>query len=359
MSSNMRREDKKRRREKRQSKRDRDGDRVDDMLKMLDRAANTKLSATFPGACHPSVSRPDALKFEFAQWVAKGLGSDRMRRFERNIEQGLLADFPNLDDWAAEEFFWHGAPGDPWHPIDAFLAAHGDRFPPAAQEQIKRWKQAKFGFYEVGACADDLISLRERDPLTMQPVGDWIRAIALNIGGVNDYAKQKGSVVVTYVAPWVPEQNIYCAMGYGIGLSEAGCAPVAVAVIGMRNIKAVAIPLPWRGGKVPLQRSLETWLQRNWFLWMKERVRCPFPAVVMPPNRGSRILTIDDWVTQSAEEAEKIGIHFCASITPEEFGVFGATTITPLDFEGSTASALAEYKAFRMLTAELMRRSRR
>ncbi|MSU77877.1 MAG: hypothetical protein EXS16_07255 [Gemmataceae bacterium] len=355
----MRREDKKRRREKRQSKGDRAGDRVDDLIKMLDRAENTPPPATFPGGCDPSVSRPDALKFEFSQWLSRSSGSDLMRRFERNIKHGLLCFVPEIDHWAMEEFFWHGAANDSWQPIDAFLTAHGDRFPPAAREQIKLWKQAKIGCYEVGACADDLISLRERDPLTMQPVGDWVRAIALNIGGVNAYASQKGSVSVTYLAPWAPEQNIYCAMGYGMGMPANDCASAAVLVQGMRNIKAVAVPLPFRTGKVALQQCLEKWLQRDWFTWMKEHVRCPFPALVTLPERGQRILTIDDWVTQTAEEAERIGLHFCAAITPEEVGVLGGTTLIPLDFAGSTATALAEYQAFRIITDNLMQRGRR
>jgi hypothetical protein len=359
MSSNQRREDKKRRREKRQAKRDSAGDRLRELIKQIDRMTKVPLPATFPGGCDPTTRRPDALKFEFAQWVGKGPGGDRMRRFEKNVEQGLLWFFPEVSHWAMEEYLWHGAPDAPWQPVDAFLTAYGARFPPAAQAQLKLWKQAKIGFYEVGAVADDLVSLRERDPLTFQPVGDWMRAIALNIGGVNFYAQQKGMLNVTYLSPWAPEQNIYCAMGYGMSLPEADCASAAPIVLGMRNIQAAAVPLPFRAGKIQLQSALQTWIQRDWFVWMKERVRCPFQAVVMLPEKKSRIITITDWVTQSSEEALQRGLRFSANITEKEVAGFDAAKITPLEFGTPTAAALAEYNAFRMITGELMRRGGR
>jgi hypothetical protein len=103
-----------------------------------------------------------------------------------------------------EEFFWHGLPGNSWHPIDQYLQNEGDRFPEAARVQLARWKNARIGCHEIGAVAADLVSLREVDAFTGRPVGTGVHAIALNIGGVNVYGREKGKLNITYLAPWSP-----------------------------------------------------------------------------------------------------------------------------------------------------------
>ena len=94
-------------------------------------------------------------------------------------------------------------------------------FSPAQASQLALWKQARIGFFEVGAVADDLVSLRELDAITHRPAGSWVRAIALNIGGVNHYRSEKGNVMVTYLAPWSQDENIFCAMGYGLFVPDS------------------------------------------------------------------------------------------------------------------------------------------
>jgi hypothetical protein len=349
MSQAHRREEKKRQREKRLAKRTKAERSVETLINTLRDLADVPLPGSFPGACDPSLERPDHVKFELANFTNQGPGRDHLRRLERQAKQGILGFVPEIDHWCMEEFFWHGAPDTDWNPVDRFLATAAERFPPAARQQIARWKQARIGFYEVGDCADDLVALRELDPLTLQPAGAWMRAIALNIGGVNHYIKQNGLINLTYVAPWAPEQNIHCAMGYGVGLPRGDCAMAAPLILGMRNAKAITFPLPWKVGKVAHQQFVEQWIRRNWHAWMKERIRLPFQAAVILGPQKAKIVRIDDMVTRTAEEARRLGLYFAAELTPGEVGILGATAVTPVEVDSPNALAFAEYHEYRRL----------
>lgn len=348
MSSPQRREEKKRRRQKRLAKREDRGDRsLERLIETLRDLSDVPLPDSYPGAADASLERPDCVKFELAEFAAHGEGRDYMRRFERQAAQGILEGFPELDHWCLEEFFWHGAPDSNWNPIDRFLATSGDQFPPAAQQQIRRWKEARFGFYEIGRCADDLMELRELDAITLRPTAPWLRAISLNMGGVNHYTQQLGQIALTYVAPWAPEQNIHCAMGYGICLPPDQCALAVPLIFGMRNPKAIAFPLPWNVGKAARQQFIEEWRRRDWHAWMKERVRLPFDAALVVPPKDARLVRIKHMVTRSAEEVQRIGLYFDAALTATEVGVLGATNIQPVHVDSPTALAFAEYHAYR------------
>jgi hypothetical protein len=95
----------------------------------------------WPGASDPSLERPDLVKLELGEFATSTEpGRSKSRLFERQLRQGLLGFLPELaDHWGIEEFFWHGMPADSWHPVEAFLAHAGDRFPPAAQDQLRLW----------------------------------------------------------------------------------------------------------------------------------------------------------------------------------------------------------------------------
>ena len=165
-----------------------------------------------------SLSRPDQIKYEFAETVARQEpGRAKLAQMKTALRQGPLEFFGAdiLDHWAAEEFFWHGAPGDDWHPLEANLAANAQRFSPAAQAQLRRWKEARIGFYQIGEVAGGTVGLQEWDPLTGQHSGEPVRAIALNMGGVGFFRGLQGQVYLTYLAPWSPETNVHCTLGYG------------------------------------------------------------------------------------------------------------------------------------------------
>ena len=133
MSNSQRREEKKRRREKRLAERVRSERSLDNLLHTLQHLGSFSEPRSWPGVADPSLSRPDRIKFELATFAEKGRGHDLCRQLERRLHQGLLHFIPEIEHWGMEEFFWHGLPGNPWHPIDQFLEAEGDRFPAAAQ----------------------------------------------------------------------------------------------------------------------------------------------------------------------------------------------------------------------------------
>src|SRR5262245_34358882 len=160
-------EEKRRRRQKRLTKRrDREPARAGAdalegairAMEALERQLKVPAPARWPGASDPSLARPDRVKFELATFAAKQHpGLAKLQDLEYRLSKGLLADLPELDHWAVEEFLWHGQPGDPWQPVEAFLEHAGARFPPAAQAQLRRWKEARVGLYEIGDVADDTV----------------------------------------------------------------------------------------------------------------------------------------------------------------------------------------------------------
>jgi hypothetical protein len=345
MAGSQRREDKKRRRQKRVAKREWRSQRH--LQKLIDVFEGIDVApGSFPGAADVSLERPDWIKRELCEFAESGEGGQHLKRFERQAALGIIGPFHELDHWCMEEFFYHGAPESNWNPIDLFLAANRERFPLAAQRQIALWKQARLGFHEVGDVADDLVALRELDPLTMQPAGGWVRAISLNVGGVGFYESQRGLINLTYVAPWAPDQNIHCAMGYGLAFKRDQCDIALPLIFGMRNPSALTFPLPWKAGNRAKKQFLHEWRRRDWHAWMKERVRVPFNAVVFFPDKAKAV-KIDDMVTRSAEEAARMGIYFSASLTKAEVGVFGATAIQPIDIDSPNALVFAEYQEYR------------
>ena len=245
-----------------------------------------------------------------------------------------------------EEFFWHGLPGESWHPIDRFLQASGNRFSPAQASQLALWKQSRIGFFEVGSVADDLVSLRQIDAITHRPVASWVRAIALNIGGVNHYRSEKGKVNVSYLAPWSPDENIFCAMGYGLFVPASQLDIVTPLVTGLRAITAVTFPLPWRAGKAAAKSFLEQWRQRDWVAYMTSHVSCPFLANIADSN-GARQFMVSRLLTKTVAEYQNSGLYYEVLTRPPQ--ACGASAIYPLDHETATATAFAEYREFRRL----------
>jgi hypothetical protein len=182
----------------------------------------------------------------------------------------------------------------------------------------------------------------------LRPIGEWTRAIALCIGGVNQHATAKGKITATYLAPWAPDQNIQCMMGYGTSASSFHVSVALPVVVGFRNPGAISKPLPWNIGRAALQRCVEQWSKRDWHAWMAERIHCPFEALVTFED-GPRVVPIHSMATSSAEEFNRIGLYFSAGMSDKEVGVLGATNIYPIDFSSPAAQAFAEYRKFRQM----------
>lgn len=358
MSNARRHEEKKRRREKRKSKGGgaEAAQNLNRTLASIERMIGVPIPQTWPGACLPSLARPDLVKFAISEAIQKGgRPRDMCRQLERQLKQGLLGAIPEIDHWGMEAFLWHGSHDGSYHPIDAFLRSSGERFPPEAREQVLLWKQARIGVYHVGDVADDTVRLREWDVGEDRYVGDWFPAIALNIGGVNTYRSTRGLYNVTYVAPWAPAQNLFCAMGYGLSVPKDMIAPMGILVNGMRNLSAATFPLPWKMGRRLQMQCLEEWQRRDWHGWMQDRLRFPFLAAASLNNRRTAIARIDSMLTKSADESRQMGLYFAGQIDREEALAAGGTALVPIDIGSPSAMAFAEYHEYRKLVGPAAR----
>jgi hypothetical protein len=305
----------------------------------------------WPGGCDPSLGQPDRVKFELATFATQtSPGPARLRELEERLSKGVLGVLPELDHWAVEEFLWHGLPGDSWHPVEAFLQHAGARFPPAAREQLRLWKEARIGLFKVGEVADDLVWLHEWDPVLGVSVGAPFRAITLNVGGANAQRSVRGRFLLTHVAPWRPEDGLYCGMGYGI-CPDQSQAVLAADYLGLRHLAVAATPLPWKQSRSARDEYLRRWQQREWYSWLTERLQFPFHALVgVSPDGKMEIREVRSLLPSTAEQTRMLGIYFEApSSDGKQILAAGGTLVMPVDITSPNRMALEEYHAYRKL----------
>jgi hypothetical protein len=350
-------EDKKRRRKKRREKRQGRAPALgppepvrsmDEVLASVERHLSVPEPARWPGGCDPSLARPDRVKYQLATFATgQPPGKAKSQQLEDGLRQGLLGFLPEINHWAWEEFFWHGLPGDTWHPIDAFLAQAGKCFPPAAAEQLRRWKQARLGLYEIGEVANDTVALREWDAASGQALGPWVRALTLNISGVNLFVEARGQILLTYVAPWLPEANLYCGMGYSLTQPRSDGAWLA-AYLGLRHPAVAARPLPWNVNRAAEEHYLQAWRAREWYGWLTARMQFPFRALVTTPPHGvPQVKEVVRCLPTTPEDARRLGVYFDVVLEGPRMLAAGATHVTPLDITSVNRAALAEYQEYR------------
>jgi hypothetical protein len=317
-------------------------------MRQLAQLLKTPPPGTFPGGRDPTLTRPDMVKLELATWATiREPGRSKCRHLEDAAAQGLLANLRDFaDHWVMEEFLWHGVPGDPWHPVDAFLAQAGDRFPPVAAEQLRLWKAAEVGLYEIGEVQNDTITLRAWDPIQGTTTGRPLRAIGLNIGGAPSYGQLAEAITVTYLAPWVPADNLYCAMGYGTTLPKRDVA-LLVPYLCLRQPAVVCRPLPWNVHRAKARDYLRQWRGREWHGWLSERLRFPFWAVVAtPPDGEPKLLQVTELLPSTPLHARQFGIYLAVPYKDSVLAA-GGTLVEPMDMTSPNCLALAEYRAYR------------
>jgi hypothetical protein len=304
--------------------------------------------AHWPGSADPALARPDMVKLDLAEWAANSQpGKSKLEQLETGFQNGVLGFLQDMQHWAMEEFFWHGLPGDPWHPIDAYLASAGDRYPPPARVQLCRWKEARLSLFEIGEVRDELAELREWDPFAAAPSGPWLRVLALNIGGVNYYRDKRGHFTLTYVAPWAPQESVSCAMGYGIAVARPEIN-LLLPYLGMRHPEIISRPMPWKVSRRAEVEHLQRWRTRAWHRWLEERVQFPFRALVLlTPHGKPQLRTIARLLPSTPDEAREFGIYFEVPLLDDEMVAIGATAVTPLDVTAPALAALREYSAYR------------
>ena len=313
--------------------------------KRKSRRQETAPDSPMRAVAHPS--QPEHLKFAYATWVSERKpGRRKLARLERAFKRGPLGEIPEIDHWAMEEFFWHGTPGDDWHPIEAYLEYIGERWSAEAREQFRRWKEAHIGFFEVGTVRGDTVTLREWDVIGDVPAGEAFPAITLGMGGVDFFRSERRKLMLTYVSPWFPAENLCCSMGYGI-LLKRNVVGVAELLLGLRHPDLVAQPLPWKAGPEARREHEHRWKERDWQSWLEERLKFPFRAMIPnAPIGGSGPFEIDDIMYQSAESAREFGVYLQV---PVRRGVrmVGVTKVIALDIASPNWMPIREYISYR------------
>jgi hypothetical protein len=292
-------------------------------------------------------------KFKYVKYASRERpGNRKLARFERALKRGPLGSVPDIEDWAMEEFWWHGVPDDDWHPLEAYLSFVGDRLSPAGHEQLRRWKEARIGFYEIGNVVDDAIVMaiimQEWDPAQRTHVGEPFRAVTPGLGGVEFLRQYYGQVELTYVAPWLPNQDLYCAMGYGTMVPKEKVGVLEL-MLGLHQPAVAARPLPWKVSAAMHREHVREWKRRDWVTWLDEHMEFPFRAIVPTPPAGEpQEVTIDDLLRQDPDATRQFGVYVSVL---EEGGrsvtLFGLTNVLPLDITSPNWWAVAEYGAYR------------
>ena len=345
----QRRDDLRRKQKRREERRSRmrPQDDMDSVLHHMIEAMEAGPMDEFPGICHPSLARPDMLKFGLGTFAQdEEPGRSKLRRLERHYRLGKLGFLPDVEHWAMEEFFWHGAPGDAWHPLEAFLQQAGDRFPSEAQQQLRRWKEAEMRVLEIGEVRDATVQLRPWDLRQARPAGVWFRAIDLSVSGVKLYRPHAGSLTLTYVAPWAPDEDLFCAMGYGMILAKEHSANLLMPQY-LSDAHLACSRWPWKADSRSEREYLSEWRRREWQVWFEQRVAFPFQAVVLT-TEGPSLETVVDIVRVPPDQARHMGIYFGVRCGGTKVAA-EATAVFPLDMSTPHAATFAEYRAYRDL----------
>ena len=292
--------------------------------------------------------RPDHVKFIYATYVSeREPGQSKMVQLEKAFQQGPLGMIPEINHWAMEEFLWHGSPNEPWHPIEAYLDFVGDHLSEAGREQLLRWKEARIGFYEVGKVRGDTVVLQEWDPVSKSPTSEPFRAISLGIGGAGFFRRHRGHLTLTYVAPWLPAEGIFCSMGYTIMSKKDEAGPFEL-LLNLRMPALVAEPLPWERSAAAKRKHLKTWKERDWLPWLEERLEFPFRALMLTsPDRSEfKVSQVTGLLPLDTGETRQFGVYV---EVPVEDGIHmvGLTNLTPLDISSPNWMPVTEYRAYR------------
>ena len=267
MAGGRRDEEKKRRQKKRREKKQaaaRPAKAIEEVFADLERHVSVPQPSRWPGGCDPSLARPDLVKLDLAVFATeKPPGQEKAERFEDGLLKGVLGYLPKIDHWSWEEFIWHGLPDDSWNPVEAYLEQAGDRYPPGARRQLLQWKEARIGLFEIGDVADETLGLQEWDAVSQTATGAPFRAITLNIGGVNTFRSSRGSVMLTYISPWVAEENLYCSLGYSQTAAKRDSV-LLLPYLGLKHPEVVSRPLPWKASRAGADQFLRQWRSREW-----------------------------------------------------------------------------------------------
>jgi hypothetical protein len=298
-----------------------------------------------------ALNNVETLKFTYAMWVQNHpIGGRQMARLENTLKAGRFAFLPeeSVEHWGMEEYLWHGMPDHDWNPIEAFLVARGQGFSETGWKQFRRWQEMKIGFYEIGR-VDRTAEMWVWDHLTETRLGDSFQVVSCGIGGVDFLRQYVGELLLTYLSPWQPDQNIFCTGGYGPIVQKDDLKGQEL-LLGLSRPDILVEPLEFGfgPGNRPTRKLREVWKQRDWLGWLKGRLNFPFRALVtIPATNSLHPVQITSIQEMTADEARRKGIYFHTAKKVDNFGIFGGTTVTVADVISPNFLPLLEYHAYR------------
>ncbi len=295
------------------------------------------------------LARPDHIKFQYGTYVTDfEPGKSKADRMERDAKRGPLHEIPDIDHWALEEYFWHGVPGDAWDPLETYLDFVGNRLSEVGKAQLRQWKQARLGAFRVGSVQGDTMLLEEWDVERQVVIGQPFRAISLGIGGVQPFRDARGDVLVGYVSPWKPVENLYCSMGYSI-MPKIQDAEASELILNLRMPALVVKPLPWKMTSGAQHRYMREWRQRDWNAWLGDRLRFPFRALTAHPLTKKLVpLKLTALLHSNEQVARDLGIYVAVSGLPN-IAATGVANVIPVDLAAPNWMPVAEYREYRRL----------
>jgi hypothetical protein len=316
---------------------------------------NTLASAYFGGDINrlkctdADLDQPDQIKFRYGTYITDfDPGKSKADRMERDAERGPLHEIPEIKHWALEEYFCHGVPGDTWDPMEAYLDFVGDRLSETGKTQLRQWKQARLGAFRVGMVQNNTMQLEEWDIERRMTIGNPFRAISLGMGGVEQFRTMRGDLLIGYVSPWNPRENLYCSMGYSI-MPKIQDAEAFELILNLRMPELVVKPLPWMIFPDTLHQYMREWRRRDWNTWLADRLQFPFRALTAHP------------VTKQLVPVELTAILHSNPAMGRDYGVYmamsglldiaatGVANVIPVDLASPNWMPIAEYREYRHL----------
>ena len=295
------------------------------------------------------LDRPDRIKYQYATYITEfEPGMSKAARMERDAKRGPLYVIPEIDHWVLEEYFWHGVPGDTWNPMEAYLDFVGERLSEAGKAQLRQWKLARLGAFRVGPVQGSAMQLEEWDIERRAAISKPFRAISLGIGGVQPFCDARGDLLIGYISPWKPVENLYCSMGYSI-MPQVKEAEAFELILNLRMPKLVVEPLPWKTAPGVRRRYMHEWHQRNWNDWLADRLQFPFRALTAHSTTGKLVpVTVTALLHSDEQVARDFGIYVEVSGLPD-IAATGVANIMAIDVTSPNWMPIAEYGEYRHL----------
>jgi hypothetical protein len=295
------------------------------------------------------LDRPDQVKYQYATYITEfEPGRSKADRMERDAKRGPLYVIPEIHHWVLEEYFWHGVPGDTWNPMEAYLGFVGERLSEVGKAQLRQWKQARLGAFRIGPVQGGTMQLEEWDIGRRVAIGEPFRAISLGIGGVQPFRDARGALLIGYISPWIPAENLYCSMGYSI-MPQVKEAEAFELILNLCTPELVVKPLPWKTTPGARHRYMREWRQRNWNAWLADRLQIPFRALTAHSTTGKLApVTVTALLHSDEQVARDFGIYVEVSGLPD-IAATGVANITAIDVASPNWMPIAEYGEYRHL----------